>query len=313
MICKCSESCVMPVVSVIDLQYVALAVPDFDAERSFFGGTWGLQEVAEQEGKVYFAAVGSSYPYVIRLRQDAEKKTDLIGFTASSPADVNALYAQALALGAKSIAAPGPAQSPGGGYAARFFDIDGHALEVICGSQPRQARKLEPGEAIPAGLSHIVLHSPDVPKLAKFYEDALGFRLSDWIAEFMVFIRCNQAHHRVAIMRGPAALNHIAFSVNSIDDLMRGLGRLTRDGVKLQWGPGRHTAGDNTFSYYITPNNIAVEYTSDLEDVDEATWVPRTYPMSPQITDRWGTGRLIHANAPHEAVQEDKGLWCVPN
>ena len=129
----------MPVVSVTDLQYVALAVPDFDAERKFFGGTWGLLEVAEQEGKVYFAAAGSSSPYVIRLRQDAEKKTDLIGFTAGSPSDVDAIYAQALALGANAIAPPGPAHSPGGGYAARFFDIDGHALEVICGTQPRQA------------------------------------------------------------------------------------------------------------------------------------------------------------------------------
>lgn len=302
----------MPIVSVTDLHHVALAVPDLEAERSFFGGTWGLQEVAEQDGKVYFAAVGSPYPYVIRLRQDTEKKTDLIGFLASSQADVDAIYAQALALGGKPIAAPGPAHTPGGGYCARFFDIDGHAVELITGAAQRETRELHPGEAIPVGLSHIVLHSPDIPALAKFYEEALGFRLSDWIAQFMVFMRCNPAHHRIAIMKGPAALNHIAFSINTIDDLMRGLARLTKDGVKLQWGPGRHTAGDNTFSYYITPNGIAVEYTSDLEDVDESTWVPTTYPMSMQITDRWGTGRLINANAPHEAVVADKGLWCIP-
>ena len=302
----------MPTVSVTDLHHVALAVPDLDAERHFFGGTWGLQEVAEHDGKVYFAAAGSPHPYVIRLRQDADRKTDLLGFLAASPAAVDALYAQALALGAKAIAAPGPSAEPGGGHCARFFDIDGHAVEIVAGAAQRAPRTVAPGEAIPVGLSHIVLHSPDVPRLARFYEDALGFRLSDWIAEFMVFLRCNPAHHRIAIMRGPAALNHIAFTVNGIDDLMRGLARLTKDGVKLFWGPGRHTAGDNTFSYYDSPNGNAVEYTSDLEDIDEATWVPKTYPMRPDITDRWGTGRMIAPMQPPHAMEADKGLWVVP-
>ena len=84
----------MSIVSVIDLHHVALAVPDLESERRFFGGTWGLQEVAEQDGKVYFAAVESAHPYVIRLRQDAEKKTDLLGFLAASNADVDAIYAE---------------------------------------------------------------------------------------------------------------------------------------------------------------------------------------------------------------------------
>ena len=55
----------------------------------------------------------------------------------------------------------------------------------------------------------------------------------------------------------------------------------------------------------------AVEYTSDLEEIDEATWVPTTYAMSPQITDRWGTGRLLNNEPPH-TMGADKGLWCIP-
>ncbi len=37
-----------------DLHYVAHAVPDLAAERKFYGETWGLTEVGEQDGKVYF-------------------------------------------------------------------------------------------------------------------------------------------------------------------------------------------------------------------------------------------------------------------
>jgi 2,3-dihydroxy-p-cumate/2,3-dihydroxybenzoate 3,4-dioxygenase len=297
---------------VTDLHYVALAVPDLEAERQFFGETWGLVEVGEQDGKVYFAAEGSPHPYVIRLRQDEVKKTDLIGYSAASRADVDALFEQVKAADARIISEPGPAEGPAGGYAFRFFDPDGHAIEVICDSKPRSPRALSKGEAIPTGLSHIVLHSPDIKKLQAFYEGALGFRLSDWIGQFMVFLRCNPAHHRLAILPGPPALNHVAFDVSSVDELMRGLARMTEKGIKLQWGPGRHTAGNNTFSYYTTPNGNAVEYTSDLEEVDEESWQPTTYEATPAITDQWGTGRIIPGNAPHAEMEPDKGLWQVP-
>jgi len=298
--------------AVTDLHYVALAVPDLAAERAFFGETWGLVETGEADGKVYFAAEGSPHPFVIRLRQDGERKTDLIGFSAASRADVDALFDQAKAAGCKIIAEPGPAEGPAGGYACRFFDPDGRAIEVICDTTQRPFRTLGKGEAIPVGLSHIVLHTPEPPKLVAFYEDVLGFRLSDWIGTFMAFLRCNSAHHRLAILPGPPALNHVAFDVSSVDELMRGLGRLTAKGVTLSWGPGRHTAGDNTFTYYLTPNGNAVEYTSDLEEVDEATWQPTTYEFTPSITDQWGTGRIIPGNVPHAEMTPDKGLWQVP-
>ena len=297
---------------VTDLNFVAHAVPDLAAERKFYGDVWGLTEVGDEDGKVYFAAEGSTHPFVIRLRQDDDKKTDLIGYSAASRADVDAIFAQALAAGAKPISEPGPASEPGGGYAARFFDPDGRALEVICDTSKRVARTLNVGESIPVGISHVVLHSPDHKALMKFYEDALGFKLTDWIGEFMVFLRCNPAHHRLAIMPGKPALNHVAFDVSSVDEMMRGLGRLTKQGVELSWGPGRHTAGNNTFTYYLTPNGNAVEYTSDLENVDEATWEPKTYEMRPDITDQWGTGRIIMGNVPHVTMDADKGLWRVP-
>lgn len=297
---------------VTDLHYIAHAVPDLAAERQFYGDTWGLTEVAEQDGKIYFAAEGSTHPFVIRLRQDDEKKTDLIGFSAATRGDVDALYAQAIAAGSKSIAAPGPAAGPFGGYAARFFDPEGRAIEIIADTGQREARALKVGEAIPVGLSHVVLHSPDIKALTAYYQDVLGFKLSDWIAEFMVFLRCNPAHHRLAILPGNPALNHVAFDVASVDEMMRGLGRLTKQGVTLSWGPGRHTAGNNTFTYYLTPNGNAVEYTSDLEDIDDATWEPKTYEMRPDITDQWGTGRIIMGNVPHVTLEADKGLWCVP-
>ena len=299
-------------VCVTDLQYVALAVPDLAAERDFFGRVWGLIEVAEADGRVYFAAEGRAHPYVLILREDAEKKTDLVGFSAASPEDVQALCEQVKTAGGKIISEPGPLPGPGDRFGFRFFDPDGRAMEVAYSTTRREARQLQKGEAIPEGISHVVFHSPDHEGLVAFYEAALGFRLSDWIGNFMAFLRCSPAHHRIAVLPGPPALNHIAFDVLSVDELMRGLARMHENGVILSWGPGRHTAGNNTFSYYLTPNGNAVEYTSDLEEVDEATWQVTRYEPGPNTIDQWGTGRIITGTVPHAEMQPDKGLWQVP-
>lgn len=298
--------------AVNDLCYVALAVPDLAAERAFFGETWGLVEVGESDGKVYFAAEGSAQPYVIRLRQDDERKTDLIGFSAASRTDVEEIFRRVQQAGSQIISEPGDADQQAGGYAFRFFDPDGRAIEVISEAVPRACRTLAKGEAIPTGLSHIVLHTPKPADLVRYYEDVLGFRLTDWIGTFMAFLRCNKMHHRLAILPGPPALNHVAFDVSSVDEMMRGLARMQEKGVTLSWGPGRHTAGNNTFTYYLTPNGNAVEYTSDLEEVDDALWQPTIYEFSPSITDQWGTGRIIPGNVPHAEIAPDKGLWQVP-
>ena len=59
----------------------------------------------------------------------------------------------------------------------------------------------------------------------------------------------------------------------------------------MRWGPGRHTAGNNTFSYFVTPNGFAVEYTAELEEVDSTRpGGRRSTPPAPRVMDQWGIG-----------------------
>ena len=75
------------------------------------------------------------------------------------------------------------------------------------------------------------------------------------MGEMMYFLRCNPQHHSLAIARGPhASLHHASFEMRGIDEYMRGTGRLLRAGVEKVWGPGRHLAGNNTFSYFLDPH-----------------------------------------------------------
>jgi catechol 2,3-dioxygenase-like lactoylglutathione lyase family enzyme len=312
---------------VTSLRHVDVAVPDFEQQVDFYGGIWGLKRVEGERDVAFFAAEGSTEQFVYRIRKADEKRLDLIAFGADSPEDVDELAASLAEAGVRFVAEPGVLQTPGGGYGFRFFDPDGRVVEVSSGVEQRQAREVEPREGIPVALNHVVLNSSNRKEVEAFYAERLGFKLSDWIP-FMGFYRCNTNHHSIAIADGEVAtLNHVAFEVKSIDDMMRGSGRVMKDGrARILMGPGRHSAGDNTFYYFFDPQGNVSEYTAEVEQiVDEKAWTPREHPP----TDMWGTAQMPgrppgtqmapparQAQAadtpPTRPRQADPGLWVAP-
>jgi catechol 2,3-dioxygenase-like lactoylglutathione lyase family enzyme len=215
---------------------------------------------------------------------------EVIALAADSKADVNGLHAKVVDAGGKIIHAPRELDAPGGGYGFRFFSPDGLPFEISADVQTLDKRALERWEGIPLEISHIVLHSPDHQASVKFFTDVLGFKISDWLGDFMCFLRCNEAHHRIAILPGPACLNHVAYDMLTMDDMMRGASRLQKRGTPLRWGPGRHTAGNNTFSYFCTPAGFVVEYTSELDEVDFENHQDKVHEPTPTVMDQWGIG-----------------------
>ncbi|MGZ8311143.1 MAG: VOC family protein [Allosphingosinicella sp.] len=292
---------------VSEIRYVGYGVPDLEAERAFYRDKWGLREVGEKDGMIYFAAEGHDELYVVRLRASEMKRVDVIALAADSRTDVDVLAGKVKAAGARIIFEPKELEQLGGGYGFRFFSPDGLPFEISSDVERGTAREMQRWEGIPQKISHIVLHSPDHRAATQFFIDVLGFRLSDWLGDFMSFLRCNEWHHRIAFLPGPPCLNHVAYDMLGVDDMMRGISRLRKQDVEIKWGPGRHTAGNNTFSYFVTPNSFAVEYTSELEQVDEATWEAKVYTPAPQVMDQWGIGVGGPQTMPHP--EPDNGLF----
>ena len=256
---------------------------------------------------LHFAAEGHDEPYVVRLRQSDVQRIDIITLAAQSRADVDALHEKVAAYGCKIVFAPKDLDTLGGGYGFRFFSKDGLPFEISSDVARGPSRELVRWEGIPQKISHIVLHSPDHQEMVRFFTDVLGFKVSDWLGDFMCFLRCNQWHHRIALLPGPPCLNHVAYDMLGVDDMMRGIHRLKLKGTDLRWGPGRHTAGNNTFSYFTTPGGFAVEYTAELEEVDDATWQATVHAPAPLIMDQWGIGSGGPQTMPHP--EPDKGLF----
>jgi catechol 2,3-dioxygenase-like lactoylglutathione lyase family enzyme len=284
--------------------------------REFYSRCWGLEELDHDSGVLYLGA-GCPESYTVRLRQAESPRVDTFSLAVDSSAEVE-LYADRVAghPQAKLISEPKPRQDRGGGFGFLFFDCDGRVVEISADLDLRPYREVEAGERRPRKISHVVFNTQDLERTCRFYETVLGFRVSDWVGDFFCFLRTGRQHHIVAFTRSRhTSLNHLSFEVRGLDEFMRATGAMMRQGHTPLWGPGRHGAGDNTFSYFQDPGTrYIMEYTTALQEIDdEHGWTPRVYSTSPDETDQWGT-----ANPLDEVIlaemhgPTDAGLWISP-
>ena len=65
-------------------------------------------------------------------------------------------------------------------------------------------------------------------------------------------------------------------------------------GLPPQWGPGRHGPGHNAFNYFVDPFGIVIEYTAEVEQIDDHYRVgaPGDWTWPPGRIDQWGIGQM---------------------
>jgi catechol 2,3-dioxygenase-like lactoylglutathione lyase family enzyme len=128
-----------------------------------------------------------------------------------------------------------------------------------------------------AKIGHVVLNVQDVERSARFYTEVLGFQVSDvYPAEMvpggMVFLRCNTDHHGIALVGSTSApagnveLNHIAFEVGSLDEVVRVRDHLRRHGVVIDF-EGRRRAGCQLAVEFRDPDNHRLEIYWGIDQV----------------------------------------------
>ena len=277
----------MPEARVAALRSVHLAVTDLAAAERFYSDVWHLEQIAVDDNAIWMRATGA-FHHVVSVRRGPRGAIVRVVLDTSDRATVDRLYEQVRASGQPTGGAPRAIAWPGGGYGFGFKDPEGRNFAVVCevADHPDSADKPDR----PRKLSHVNLNCGDNDASFRFASEVLGFRLSDQTRAFR-FIRCNADHHSLVLgFNDDATLNHIAFEMPDLDSVMRGCGRMRDHGFSIEWGPGRHGPGNNVFAYFLGPEDVPLEYTAEMLQVDESYRVggPKDWKWPPGRLDHWG-------------------------
>jgi catechol 2,3-dioxygenase-like lactoylglutathione lyase family enzyme len=126
-------------------------------------------------------------------------------------------------------------------------------------------------------IGHIVLNVADVERSTRFYTEVMGFKVSDVYPEDiapggMVFFRCNADHHGIAVVgsmpgESPAIeLNHIAFEVATLDEVILARNHLKKLGVPIDF-EGRRRAGAQIAVEFRDPDGHRLEIYWGLDQI----------------------------------------------
>jgi catechol-2,3-dioxygenase len=266
------------------LAHIALRGPDPERLAAWYERNVGLVRVPSPDAALRLTTDG--HPHCLELHE-GETGIDHLAFEVRDAAEAAARLGDAGGPAAETIDAPGYTA------AVAFADPEGNSVRLVSGA--RGSNAVADGSRIyrPRKIGHVGVKAFDLHGLVDFYTRYVGFRLSDWIGEQVVFLRCNPDHHALVFVAEPRerpTVHHVAYEVPSFEKFADQCDILAANGVKVGWGPGRHAPSRNYFMYYDDPDGNRVEWMAGVKLIyDEDGHVPQVFdPAVPTTWNVWG-------------------------
>ncbi|HUI95125.1 MAG TPA: VOC family protein [Xanthobacteraceae bacterium] len=276
-------------IQVTRIGHATFETPDLERQIDYFTDIVGLVLAERQNGRAFLATkVGD---LAVTLQKGSAAKCAGISFQAAAATDFADLRRGLEAEGVRCDLRNDP--SPGIPQALTFADPKGTTVEVFASATPLARRT--PAGVGPIKLGHLAFCVDDCEAFADFYGRVLGFRVSDWIEDWFVFMRCGPDHHTVNFVRGKTTrMHHIAFELKDWAQVLSACDFLGGRNIPIIWGPGRHGPGHNIFTYHRNPDDQIIELFTELDKMldeslgyfDPRPW-HRDRPQRPKV---WGPG-----------------------
>ncbi len=259
------------------------------------------------------------------VAQGARAGLGFAAFAVEDAARLGDLRADIEAKGAEIEASPSPLLGEG---AFAIKDPDGNALvfgptgarDGGLPSPKRSSGFAQAGaDALCGRLQHFVVTSTQIKPMMAFYEDVLGFVLSDVVDgkdglpspkrpalrttsgggssgfaqagggyPAAVFYRSDPEHHSFAIFRADhGGLDHHAYESGCWNDIRDWADHLSALRVPMFWGPGRHGPGNNLFVMFRDADGNALEISAELEEMPY-DMAHREWPHDARTLNLWG-------------------------
>lgn len=279
-----------PAVSVAKVGYLGIKTPDVDRLVDYYTKVLDFA-VVDSSPEGAFLTTGPDHHCIVIEKVGTDEEKDAraaVGYEIHG--DLNDAQRRLASAGIeterRSDIGPGTPDvlilsEPGSGTPIHLYDAQSASgVEVSGGLRPTK-------------LGHVAAWTPKLSDVQDFYQDALGFRWSDTIGDFFVFLRCNVDHHAANFMQNPGmrGLHHVAYETRDLYHLQSLIDNLAKNDYQLLWGPGRHGPGHNVFTYHRDPDGNEVELFTQLDviyDEEKGNFEPRPWHEdSPQYPKTW--------------------------
>ena len=274
--------------------HATFETPDLNRLIDYHNHVTGLALVGRDADHAFFAA--RTGQVVIELRRAAAPRCAKLSFEVAAGEDFTDMARRLAGHGLKSERRSDSA--PGITDVLAFKDPKGTEIELF-----KEWQSVGRGQDVTGigvlKLGHIAFCVDDPKPISDFYARVLGFKVSDWIDDFFVFMRCNADHHTVNFITGPhGTMHHIAFELRDFSHLQNACDLFGQKDIKIIWGPVRLGPGHNVAAFHRNPDDQVVEVYAELDQMkdeelgyyDPRPW-HKDHPQRPKVWPR-GEGSL---------------------
>jgi catechol 2,3-dioxygenase-like lactoylglutathione lyase family enzyme len=282
-------------IQTLRLGHATIETPDLQKSLDYFVGVSGFV-LAEKQGDRAFLTTKIGQLALILVKSDRADCTRL-AFEVAADTDFAAAQNFLTSQGIKSEMRGDP--FPGTPKALTFTDPKGTVIELFANWSFLTVNQGVAGIG-PLKIGHIAFFTPDVKGICDFYQRVLGFRVSDWIGDFFVFMRCNSDHHTLNFFAGKRThLHHLAMELKDMSHMQQSCEVLGAARIPLGWGPMRHGPGHNMATYHRNPDEHVIEHYIELDQMKSEAlgyFEPRPWhidrPQRPKVWEphKWVSG-----------------------
>lgn len=253
---------------ILRLSHAEVRVPDLELALAYYTEVVGLIETDRQDDRAYLKAWDEQQHHSLILSSAATYGLDSLGFKVETADDLDELAVRLVRAGV-TPEHHGPGDlGPGSGRTVRFTAPSGHTIDLVHGmaqvgnNLPLHNPPPAPDNLVgmaPPRIDHIFLMCEDVDGVTSFFQDVLRFRLTEQIVaddghQLATFLERSHTPHDIAFITGPdRAFHHLAFWVDSWNDLRQAADICAYHGVTIDAGPTRHGATRGCGLYFFDP------------------------------------------------------------
>lgn len=277
----------------VHLGHYEVRVRDLEASTKFFTEVIGLFESGADGERVYLRAWQDWDHHTLILKQDERLGLEHVGWRVESADDLDR-FARVLKEQGMAHEWFGEGRELGQGEALRFKTPEGHSMELYV-----KMEKFSPGDGdavspipshpskytgrgmAPRRIDHLGIGAIDVNATRRWLQETLGMRFNYWTEDedenaTGAWLSNTNVSHEISVVRSSEGgkLHHIAYFVDSAEELLRGAKIMAENGHLLEWGPTNHATSGATAVYFFEPSGNRVEVWTGGMLIFDPDWEP---------------------------------------